>query len=244
MRRREKHERPLNRGPGTRKPANRLFRVMVLVSMAVHAALFVHLAEVFSSRDVGVIELSLGDASRPEVRDIPRPRPRPKEPPETRDMATPRTQPRALPAFKPIQVDRARADLPEGLMEKIAVAEIPRISGIPATGWSSRALADAGAGDFSTSRDYLDLVRLRIESKKRYPNSARERNREGRVTVRFTILRDGAAEEIHVRKSSENHLLDRAALQAIQDAAPFPPPPGRLFKGNVPVELTIVFELT
>jgi protein TonB len=217
---------------------------MALLSIALHAVLFFHLAEVYSSHNLSVIELSLEDVSRPEMRDIPRPRPRPKSPPETREIARPRTQPRPLPAFKPLQVEPARAELPDSLMERIGVPDIPKVSGIAATGWNPQALADAGGGDFGTSRDYLDLIRLRIESKKKYPESAKNLNREGKVTVRFTILKDGATEAIHVYQSSRNPLLDRAALQAIQDATPFPPPPGRFFSGDVPVELTIVFELT
>jgi protein TonB len=129
-------------------------------------------------------------------------------------------------------------------MERVSTPEIPEASGVPATDWHPQALADTGSGDFGTSRDYLDLIRLRIESKKKYPRSAKERNRQGRVTVRFTILKNGAAEKIQVWKSSENRALDGAALQAVRDAAPFPPPPGRFFSGDVPVELTIVFELT
>jgi len=30
----------------------------------------------------------------------------------------------------------------------------------------------------------------------------------------------------------------------VRSAAPFPAPPPHLFKGNIPLELTIVFELT
>jgi protein TonB len=38
--------------------------------------------------------------------------------------------------------------------------------------------------------------------------------------------------------------LDDAALRAVQDAAPFPKPPRRLFGSEVALELTMVFELT
>ncbi len=244
MKPQEKHEPALNAGPRTRKPANRLFRAMILVSVTMHAALFVHLAEVFSSRDASVIELSLEDASRPEVRDIPRPRPRPKKPPESREMARPRTQPRVLPALKPMQVDRARADLPESLMERIGVPDLPDTPGIPSTDWTPKAFVDAGGGELGTARDYLDLVRIRIESRKKYPGSARREYREGRVTLRFTVLTNGELDGIRIVKSSRDRRLDSAAKQAVRDAAPFPPPPRRFFRGEVPVELTIVFELT
>ncbi len=227
-----------------KRPANRLFRVMALLSIAVHAVLLFHLAEVYSSNNLSVIELSLEDVSRPEMRDIPTPRPRPKKPPESQEIARPRTRPRPLPAFKPMKAEPARAELPDSLMERIGVPDLPDAPGIPATELDPKAFANAGGGEFGTPRDYLDLVRMRIESKKEYPGSARKENREGRVTLRFTIISDGKPDRVRIWRSSEDRRLDRAALQAVRDAAPFPPPPGRFFQADVPVELTIVFELT
>jgi len=45
-------------------------------------------------------------------------------------------------------------------------------------------------------------------------------------------------------KTSRYKVLDIAALKAVKDAAPFPKPPSRFFKGEIPLELTVVFELT
>ena len=108
--------------------------------------------------------------------------------------------------------------------------------------WNGPALADAGA--FGTARDYLDMVRLRIESKKKYPAPARARQIEGRVTVRFTIGRNGGVREVKIAKSSRFAMLDDAALRAVRTASPFPRPPGHLFQEEIPLEITILFELT
>ncbi|PXF58968.1 MAG: energy transducer TonB [Deltaproteobacteria bacterium] len=45
-------------------------------------------------------------------------------------------------------------------------------------------------------------------------------------------------------KTSGNKTLDRAALTAVKDAVPFPKAPTSFFKGDIPLELTIVFELS
>ena len=58
------------------------------------------------------------------------------------------------------------------------------------------------------------------------------------------ITPDGGVREVKVAKCSRHRALDMAALKAVQDAAPFPKPPRRLFKGAIPLELMIVFELT
>jgi protein TonB len=105
-------------------------------------------------------------------------------------------------------------------------------------------LSPDGPGEYVTTNSYLEMVRLRIERYKRYPDAARCRNIEGRVTIRFIIKPDGGVRDVEVAKCSRNRALDLAALKAVQDAAPFPKPPSHLFKGAIPLELMIVFELT
>ena len=63
------------------------------------------------------------------------------------------------------------------------------------------------------------------------------------MTVRFVIISGGDIRSAEVVKTSGNKALDRAALTAVKDAAPFPKAPASLFKGDIPLELTIVFEL-
>jgi protein TonB len=88
------------------------------------------------------------------------------------------------------------------------------------------------------------MVRLRIERHKEYPDIARVRDMEGSVTLRFVITAQGGVKGAEVVKSSRHTLLDTAALRAVTDAAPFPEPPPRLFEGEIPLELTIIFELS
>ena len=94
------------------------------------------------------------------------------------------------------------------------------------------------------SRDhYFQMIQQRIESAKRYPKKARERNREARVTVSFTILADGRIQEIKLLKKSRFKSLNQAALDAINEASPCPQPPVALFKPPVKLKLTIAFEI-
>ena len=66
----------------------------------------------------------------------------------------------------------------------------------------------------------------------------------GQIWAKEDIVRrdtdeDGKIDQIALQKS-----LDKAVLQAIHAATPFPVPPQHLFKGKeIPLELTIAFEL-
>jgi protein TonB len=111
--------------------------------------------------------------------------------------------------------------------------------------WTPRDLsAISGAGaDYTTPQSYLEMVRLKIERHKKYPEEARTRRMEGRVTVKFVITPEGDIRDTAVVKSSSQKALDEAAILAVQNASPFPRPPARLFKGPVPLTVTVVFEL-
>jgi len=149
-----------------------------------------------------------------------------------------------VPVLKPLDLAPLDANLPDTLAEGLAAPEIPRLSAADAAAWVPGAQVDQAAGGFSTAGSYLDMVRLRIESRKRYPEAAKVRSIEGRVTIRFILAPDGSVRDLAVAKASPSKTLDMAALQAVRSAAPFPRPPLDLFKGDLPLELTIVFELT
>jgi len=136
------------------------------------------------------------------------------------------------------------SNLPDGLVEGIAMPDIPDTPGLAMADWAPGALVDDAGGDFATAQNYLEMVRLKIERHKKYPDLARVRNIEGRVTIRFVITPDGAVRQLEITRHSRNKDLDAAALRAVQAAAPFSKPPRRFFEGEIPLELTIVFELT
>jgi protein TonB len=229
---------------GSRKGArpNWLLRALVLFSLAVHVLVFLHIAGIYRSETLIAIELTLKERDRPALRDIPRPRHRPKHPPKPQEVEPVTAQRRLPPHIEPVKMDPVDPMAPESPVETLSVPETPEISAPPLAAWTGG--PPGGQGDFGTARDYFDMVRLRIESNKEYPPAARARQVEGRVTVRFTIAPDGSVRTAEVVKSSKKGVLDEAALNAVRASSPFPRLPRHLFSGELPLEITILFELT
>ena len=228
--------------PSTAKKANWLLRSLVIVSLGIHTVVFLHIAGVYRSRALTAIELTLEDLSKERPRDIPRPRPRVQPPAEAVHRETPRVVARPMPSFEPFKPESVQKDLPDTLVEKLSVPNLPATSSVGIADWVPPKLEKL-SGDFATAESYLEMVRLKIERNKKYPEEARTRRMEGRVTVRFVITPEGGIRDTTVVKSSKQKALDEAALLAVQNASPFPRPPARLFKGPVPLTVTVVFEL-
>jgi len=72
---------------------------------------------------------------------------------------------------------------------------------------------------------YLYKLKGKIESAWSYPLGALRLRQTGDLYIRFVILEDGMLGEVRLLRTSGNHMLDEAALQAIRDAAPFLPLP-------------------
>jgi len=225
----------------TRKP-NWLFRGLVGISLGIHLVVFMHVSGIYGSNALSYIELTMHDVSKPPTRSIPRPRHRPKAP-QPQDIKRLKITQRSMPNFKPLKVEPAEKNLPDSLVEGIAMPDVPDTAGLNIANWSPDALAEA-SGDYATPHSYVEMVRLKIERHEEYPDMARISHIEGRVTVRFVITLEGGIREAVVVKTSRHKVLDASALKAVEDAAPFPRPPRRLFTGEIPLELTIFFELT
>jgi len=205
-----------------RKP-NWLLCGLVSISLGIHLVIFMHITGIYHSETLTYIELALKDFSKPPSRNIPRPRFRPKTPKQLKNIKKLNVRKRVIPSLKPMKLDTVKKNLPDSLVENISMPDIP---------------------DNSTDNDYFEIVRLKIESHKRYPGAAKTRQIEGRVTVRFVIEPDGRISSSKVVESSQHRALDQAALSAVKEAAPFPRPPKNLFNGPIPLEITIMFELT
>lgn len=76
--------------------------------------------------------------------------------------------------------------------------------------------------------DWRLLLLKRIEEAKRYPDQARRLGMEGVAEVEFRVAGDGSVESVTVVKSSGFPLLDRASIETIKRAAPFPPVSGAI----------------
>jgi len=82
---------------------------------------------------------------------------------------------------------------------------------------------------------YFQMVSEKVQ---RYWKPTKE-DRTVRVTVSFTIKRDGSITEPRVESSSGNRTLDNLALRAVTIAAPFPRLP-LAFKEDVQINLTLI----
>lgn len=215
---------------------NWLFRGLVVVSLGIHLVIFMHIAGIYRSNALTYIELTLQDISKPPARSIPRPRHRPKAPQPVNAKRLKVTQ-RRIPHFKPIKMEPAEENLPDSLLEGITMPDIPATPGLQMANWNPGELV-------GTSIGYLEMVSLKIERHKVYPDMARIRQIEERVTIRFVITPEGGIRAVEIARTSRQKVLDKAALRAVKAAAPFPKPPRRFFEGEIPLELTIVFELT
>jgi protein TonB len=219
---------------------NWLLRGLIIVSFGIHMVIFIHISGIYTSDALNFIELTIQNISKPSVRAIPRPRQRFK-PAQPQDVKRLKVTLQLAPRLKPVKLEAAEKNLPDSLVERIDLPDIPT-SALKIADWSPG--TPVTSGDYTTAHSYLDMVRLKIERYKKYPDVARVKNIEGRVVVRFIITPDGGVREVKVTQCSRNQALDLAALRAVKDAAPFPKPPRRLFKGEIPLELMIVFELT
>ena len=206
------------------------------MSLAVHTVIFMHISGLYNSNALSYIELTMQNISKPTARAIPRPRHRPK-PPQPQDIKKMKVIQCRMPHFKPIKIEPAEKNLPDSLVEGISMPDTLTTPGLNIADWNPGELVE-------TSISYLEMVRLRIERHKKYPGIARVKNIEGRVVIRFVITPEGGVRALELAKSSRHKALDKAALRAVESAAPFPKPPRHLFKGAIPLELMIVFELT
>lgn len=82
----------------------------------------------------------------------------------------------------------------------------------------------------------LAQIRALIEAAKHYPLMARRRGLEGTTSVSFQIQADGSIQALKITHSSGTDILDQAALQTIERAAPFPAYPE-------PIQIGIRFAL-
>lgn len=92
-------------------------------------------------------------------------------------------------------------------------------------------------------KEYLTKIIEKIEKNKKYPESAREENIEGKTEIKITILKTGELKEVKILSSSGYKILDNAAISTIKSIFPFTPIPAEAEKESISVKLKIVFRL-
>jgi protein TonB len=223
-----------------KRSSNRLLQVFILVSLAAHILIILHATGIYQSKALSYIELSLDQTSKPDIRVIPTPRIR-------------RTDLKVA-EVKTAQVKDFQA--PKILMDETPKPDSQDVLNLPllpdkmdVSGLSGSRLAGLNTGNaegqvqFTNAKEYFEMLNLRVQRFKEYPESAKSAHIEGRVHIEFVLSNDGTLSDIKILKSSRHKNLDEAALEAIKKAAPFPRPPAFLFKTPVTMRISILFEL-
>ncbi|TQV61930.1 MAG: energy transducer TonB, partial [Halothiobacillaceae bacterium] len=166
----------------------------------------------------------------------------PKPPPEP--VAKPRPEPRVAPAKphpakpvpKPVEpvpavpLPPAEPPMPPAETTAPAAPPPPPRSVMPAV-------------DPGLEAAYRDRVRQAVDAHKVYPRLARRMGEEGRVVLAFALEADGRLIGVRVLESSGSELLDEAALEAVREAAPFPPFPDGITRTRWEFTLPLAFAL-
>jgi TonB family protein len=90
---------------------------------------------------------------------------------------------------------------------------------------------------------FTGKVRQRIASAKYYPRTAQRRGMEGKPVIAFTLNKQGRLVKVNLAQSSGYQMLDQAALEAVQQAAPYPEIPAELKTDSYQFKLPISFVL-
>lgn len=91
----------------------------------------------------------------------------------------------------------------------------------------------------ASASNYPGKVVSKLRRSLRYPAEAKRQKIRGEVHVAFTVSSGGGVSGVRVVRSSGSPVLDRAALDTVQRAAPFPPiPDGR---ANWPFTVPLAF---
>ena len=225
-----------------KKKTNWLLFGLIAVSLIIHAGLFLHASGRFTFKPMSYIEISVQNNVKPQARNIPKPRVHHKVS-APRQLPQPDIQPgnsNRLPVIAPVHKN-ANQIFPMMPAQPAAVENIPKDIKLDVHEFSLPEIAETGG--FGSRMDYLDMVRLKIESRKEYPENSQQRNVEGKVMVEFVIGSDGGISALKVAGGSGDRNLDQAAILAVQNAAPFSAPPEKFFNGPVRVKVPIMFEL-
>jgi protein TonB len=87
---------------------------------------------------------------------------------------------------------------------------------------------------------YAQSLSALLARQRSYPSVAAMRGWEGEVRLVLRIARRGGLIEVQVQHSSGYDVLDRNAVQLVQQAAPLPQPPeglaGSEFQVSVPIQ--------
>lgn len=165
------------------------------------------------------------------------------EPPRQAQAKPPPERPASLAAVAGRQsATVAPADPPrEGAVSKEPGA-VPPAPVSPAPRNATAAAREPGAAAHQAqqryAKEHFAYIRELITGRLVYPAMARRMNWSGKTTVAFTIDENGSVHALKVVESSGYQILDKSALEAVRNVAPFPEPPVRT-RIVIPISFTM-----
>jgi protein TonB len=105
---------------------------------------------------------------------------------------------------------------------------------------ASRGAATSAEGNAAVS-NYPGKIVRKLRRALRYPAAAGSRRLRGVAEVRFVVSAGGDVGGVRLVASSGSPLLDKAALEAVRRAAPFPPIPAGAGRSNWPFTVPLAF---
>ncbi|MDG1818648.1 MAG: TonB family protein [Porticoccaceae bacterium] len=102
---------------------------------------------------------------------------------------------------------------------------------------------DFNIAEALAQRDYTPLVVQKIYQNISYPSRAVSKNQQGTVRVAVQIGRSGELQSILTTQASKYSSLNRAALKAVEKAAPFPELPEQISAEFFELSIPITFRL-
>lgn len=105
---------------------------------------------------------------------------------------------------------------------------------------NSKGGKSSSAGNAAVS-NYPGKVASKLRRALRYPAEAKRQKLRGEVHVSFTVSSGGGVGSIRVVRSSGSSVLDRAAIETVRRAAPFPPIPDGAGRSNWPFTVPLAF---
>ena len=102
---------------------------------------------------------------------------------------------------------------------------------------------DFNVAEALAQRDYTPLVVQKIYQNISYPSRAVSKNQQGTVRVAIQIGRSGELKSTQTTQESKYSSLNRAALKAVEKAAPFPELPEQISAEFFELSIPITFRL-
>ena len=129
--------------------------------------------------------------------------------------------------------------------------EIARLEASIAREWDSyqqrprRRFIGARTQEYRFAR-YVEDWRVKIEriGEVNYPQAARDQRMYGRLIVTVSIKSDGSLERVDINHSSNNRILDAAALRIVELGAPYAPFPADIAKDTDVISITRTWVFT